>query len=168
MTVIPTPDARLLSAIPYIKQGGTVADIGTDHAYLPIYLVREGIVSRAIAADINRGPILSAQSNIETAGLSSRRRSDLRHGRGIDRADFRGGTVGQRSTDRSCSSTDVARRIFAQMAIGKRLFHSRRDLDRQRKILSDYLRTLRRSRGGLQRRGIAPRQAQYRDRTASV
>lgn len=72
MTVIPTPDARLLSAIPYIKQGGTVADIGTDHAYLPIYLVREGIVSRAIAADINRGPILSAQSNIETAGLSAK------------------------------------------------------------------------------------------------
>lgn len=72
MAVIPMPDARLLSAIPYIKHGGTVADIGTDHAYLPIYLVRENLVSRAIAADINRGPILSAEANIASAGLSQR------------------------------------------------------------------------------------------------
>lgn len=71
MAVIPMPDARLISAIPYIKKGGTVADIGTDHAYLPIHLVREGIVSAAVAADINRGPILSAQANIASAGLSA-------------------------------------------------------------------------------------------------
>ena len=72
MSVIPTPDARLLSAVSYLCQGGTVADIGTDHAYLPIYLVREGIAARAIAADINLGPILSAEANIASAGLTDR------------------------------------------------------------------------------------------------
>lgn len=71
MSVIPTPDARLQSAIPYIKKGGIVADIGTDHAYLPIHLVQQGYVRRAVAADINLGPILSARANIEAAGLSA-------------------------------------------------------------------------------------------------
>lgn len=72
MSQIPTPDARLQSAIPYIKRGGRVADIGTDHAYLPIHLVREGIAESAIAADINLGPILSARANIESVGLADR------------------------------------------------------------------------------------------------
>ena len=47
-------------------------DVGTDHAYLPIYLVGEGISSRALACDINRGPILSARKNIRAAGLADR------------------------------------------------------------------------------------------------
>ncbi len=72
MSNIPIPDKRLQSAVPYIKKGGRIADIGTDHAYLPIYLVREGIVSGALAADINLGPILSARANIEAAGLFDR------------------------------------------------------------------------------------------------
>ncbi len=63
------PDRRLLSAIPYLKKGGRVADIGTDHAYLPIYLVAEGYVSKALAADINEGPVESARANIARAGL---------------------------------------------------------------------------------------------------
>lgn len=66
------PDTRLLSAVSYLKRGGRVADVGTDHAYLPIYLIREGIVSHALACDINEGPILSAQKNIAAAGLSDR------------------------------------------------------------------------------------------------
>ncbi len=64
--------ARLLSALPYLKKGGAVIDVGTDHAYLPIYLVGEGISSRALACDINRGPIESAARNIDAAGLVHR------------------------------------------------------------------------------------------------
>ena len=77
------PDTRLLSAVPYLTRGGRVADIGTDHAYLPIYLIREGIVSHALACDINEGPILSARKNIAEAGLSDRidtLRTDGLHG----------------------------------------------------------------------------------------
>ena len=64
--------ARLLSALPYLKKGGAVIDVGTDHAYLPIYLVGEGFSSRALACDINRGPIESAAHNIAAAGLARR------------------------------------------------------------------------------------------------
>ncbi len=65
-----TPDSRLCSAVPYLTRGGRVIDVGTDHAYLPIYLVREGIVSKALACDINQGPIDSARANIAAAGLT--------------------------------------------------------------------------------------------------
>ncbi len=65
------PDSRLLSAIPYIRQGAVVADIGTDHAYLPIELVRRKIAKRAVACDINRGPIERAAEHIKEAGLEN-------------------------------------------------------------------------------------------------
>lgn len=64
------PDARLLSAIPYLRPGDRVADVGTDHAYLPIYLVRQGIASAVLASDVNRGPIERAREHIREAGLS--------------------------------------------------------------------------------------------------
>ena len=65
-------DGRLLSALPYLTQGGTVADIGTDHAYLPIEILRRGIACRAVACDVNPGPIESAKRNITDAGMSDR------------------------------------------------------------------------------------------------
>jgi tRNA (adenine22-N1)-methyltransferase len=40
------------------------ADIGTDHAYLPIYLVQSGICPMAIATDIKKGPLRKAEKNI--------------------------------------------------------------------------------------------------------
>ena len=64
--------ARLLSALPYLKKGGAVIDVGTDHAYLPIYLVGQHISSRALACDINRGPIESAERNIAAAHLTKK------------------------------------------------------------------------------------------------
>ena len=66
------PDARLLTAVPYLSHGSRIVDVGTDHAYLPIYLVEEGIVARALACDINLGPIESARANIRASGLSDR------------------------------------------------------------------------------------------------
>ena len=47
------------------------ADIGTDHAYLPIFLLREGIAVRALACDIGQGPIERAREHIASAGLSA-------------------------------------------------------------------------------------------------
>jgi len=49
-----------------------VADIGTDHAYIPICLVKNGICSRAIASDINMGPIRKAARNISLNGLEDK------------------------------------------------------------------------------------------------
>ena len=67
-----TIGARLLGAVPFVTKGGRVADIGTDHAYLPIYLAQEGLISGALACDINRGPIQSARQNIGAAGFSGK------------------------------------------------------------------------------------------------
>ena len=71
MSVEKTPDSRLQSAIPYVAKGAVVADIGTDHAYLPIELVKRGIAKRAIACDINRGPIERAAEHVREAGLEN-------------------------------------------------------------------------------------------------
>ncbi len=60
---------RLLTAIPFVREGKRFADIGTDHAYLPIYLMQMGKISNAIAADINQGPLDKAQENIIKCGL---------------------------------------------------------------------------------------------------
>ncbi len=66
------PDARLLSAVPYLLPHAAVADIGTDHGYLPIYLVGQGLADRAIACDIRPGPLSSAKENIRLAGMAER------------------------------------------------------------------------------------------------
>ena len=64
-------NGRLCSAASFVRQGAVVADIGTDHAYLPIFLLDRGIAKRAFAADINEGPLKKADENIRLAGLSA-------------------------------------------------------------------------------------------------
>jgi len=56
---------RLQTIANYVKEGSIVADIGTDHGYVPVYLVENGVAKGAIAADINEGPLKNAQGYIE-------------------------------------------------------------------------------------------------------
>lgn len=63
---------RLLTAIPFVRKGKRFADIGTDHAYLPIYLLEQGIISNAYAADINQGPLDKANENIIKYGFKDK------------------------------------------------------------------------------------------------
>lgn len=65
-------DRRLAGAIPYLREGKVLSDVGTDHAHLPIYACANGICPRAVASDINRGPVENARRNIAAAGLSDR------------------------------------------------------------------------------------------------
>ena len=50
----------------------TLADIGCDHAHLPLYLLREGVISYAVASDANAGPLRRAEENTAAAGFSER------------------------------------------------------------------------------------------------
>ena len=59
----------------------SMADIGTDHGYLPIYLVQEGRARRAIACDVNEGPLTRAREDVISSGLS--RQISLRLGGGL-------------------------------------------------------------------------------------
>ena len=64
--------SRLLSAAGFVRQGAYFADVGTDHAYLPLFLLSGGIIERAVCSDINRGPLASAEMNAAEAGLSDK------------------------------------------------------------------------------------------------
>lgn len=57
-------DPRLWQCAQMVRHGTKLADIGTDHAYLPVWLERQGLISSAVAADINPGPLARAQENI--------------------------------------------------------------------------------------------------------
>jgi len=54
-----------------VPEGSAVADIGTDHGYIPIHLVQEGKAKHAIAMDVRKGPLLRAQAHIHEAGLEA-------------------------------------------------------------------------------------------------
>ncbi len=55
-----------------IQEGTILADIGTDHGQLPIYLVKNGVISKAYACDVARGPLSSAEANIIQEGLQDK------------------------------------------------------------------------------------------------
>ena len=82
---IPISD-RLLACCRFIHPGDRVADIGCDHGYLGIYLLKNRIASHVIAADINEGPLNAAVINSEKFGVRDKMQFFLSDGvRGIPR-----------------------------------------------------------------------------------
>lgn len=69
MNVNLTP--RLSAAASLVRGGGIIADIGTDHGYLPVYLIQSGRVRGAIAADIGKMPLQNAAKTIENYDLGN-------------------------------------------------------------------------------------------------
>lgn len=61
---------RLFEIAQMVTPGLKVADIGCDHAYLSIHLIKENIAKGVIACDVNKGPVEIAKANIKQAGLS--------------------------------------------------------------------------------------------------
>lgn len=59
-------------AAEFIRKGSVVADIGTDHANLPAYLISQGVCEKAFAADIGKGPLLNARKTVEEYGLEDK------------------------------------------------------------------------------------------------
>lgn len=72
---------RLKCVADMVTNGVRLADIGTDHAYIPIELVASGRIPSAIAMDINPGPLQKASENIAAYGLSDR--IECRHSDGF-------------------------------------------------------------------------------------
>lgn len=63
---------RLNTLAQMVEPGSRVADIGTDHAYLPIELVKNKQINYAIASDIAKGPLQNAKDDIAEAGLQGK------------------------------------------------------------------------------------------------
>ena len=71
---------RLYAVAGLVTEGASVADIGTDHGYVPIYLVESGIASKVIALDVNQGPLNRARMHIVGHGLGDRIETRLSDG----------------------------------------------------------------------------------------
>jgi len=76
-----TLTSRLQLLADWVPQGAAFADIGTDHAYLPVWLVVNGRVSHAIASDLRKGPLQRARETGRTYGAEG---IDYRLGSGLD------------------------------------------------------------------------------------
>lgn len=63
---------RLDAVARMIEINTVIADIGTDHGYIPVHLVSKGICPKAIACDVNKGPLDSARSFIRANNLSGK------------------------------------------------------------------------------------------------
>lgn len=63
---------RLQAVAALAAQGDTIADIGTDHAYIPIELIQRRVISYAIAMDVHRGPLERAAAHVQAAELEKK------------------------------------------------------------------------------------------------
>ena len=75
-----TPRLRTVAAM--VPQGARVADIGSDHAYVPVELIRSGRAVKVIASDVHAGPVENAKSVVTAANLEDV--IEVRLGSGFD------------------------------------------------------------------------------------
>ena len=76
-----TLSKRLLTAYELAEPAKVIADIGTDHAYLPVHLLKTGKADFAVCCDINSGPLSRAEKTIKDHNLTDR--VSLRQGSGL-------------------------------------------------------------------------------------
>ncbi len=75
------PNRRLMTLAAMVPEGKAAADIGTDHALLPVYLIRQGKAPFVIASDIREGPLEAARRTVAKAGLTGQ--IEIRLGSGL-------------------------------------------------------------------------------------
>ena len=73
-------DERLSLCAEMVRDGVKIADIGTDHAYLPVWLAKEGRISSAVAADVRQGPLENALRTINAYNAGEKVRTVLSDG----------------------------------------------------------------------------------------
>lgn len=72
---------RLMAIANMVEKCNCLLDVGTDHGYVPIYIMKNKICNKVIASDINKGPILKAKENIEINKIEG---IELRQGSGLN------------------------------------------------------------------------------------
>lgn len=113
---------RMLMAARMVRSGSAVADIGTDHAYLPAYLILCSISPKALACDVRKGPLENAKKTVEHYGIEDK--VTLRLSDGFDEIepfeadDFimcgMGGTLMEQLVSRTYWLKDKSKRIIVQ------------------------------------------------------
>ena len=73
---------RLRTVASFVRENTMLADIGSDHAYLPCFLVHEGVISKAIAGEVVKGPFESAQKQVISEALQDN--IEVRFGNGLE------------------------------------------------------------------------------------
>lgn len=63
---------RMKMAADMVRPGCVICDIGTDHAYLPSYLILSGRCPSALACDIGKGPLDNARRSVESLGIADK------------------------------------------------------------------------------------------------
>lgn len=71
---------RLEMVASFVQEGSNLADVGTDHGYIPIALVSKGVVKSAIAMDVRKGPLERAKEHIFRHRLEDRIETRLSDG----------------------------------------------------------------------------------------
>lgn len=71
---------RLETIASFVKKGESIADVGSDHALVPIYLAKKGIISKALAIDNKKGPFKVMNEAIKEAHLQNEISSSLSNG----------------------------------------------------------------------------------------
>lgn len=114
---------RLMRVGAHVKKGARLADIGSDHAYLPCFLAKQHHVEFAIAGEVVKGPFLSAERQIRSEGLSSVIEARLGNGLDVIRAEDQvtditiagmGGPLIASILDRGKVKTDLVERLILQ------------------------------------------------------
>lgn len=75
-------DGRLSAAADLVRSGTRFADVGTDHAYLPVYLLQNGKIEYAVCSDLRKGPLKNAEETVKKYGVADK--VDLRLSDGLD------------------------------------------------------------------------------------
>lgn len=71
---------RLSAVAGLVKKDSAIADVGTDHGYIPVYLYKAGIIKSAVAADVNEKPLASCKALVVQEGLSDVIKTRLSNG----------------------------------------------------------------------------------------
>lgn len=74
---------RLQAVADLVTASETIADIGTDHGYIPIHLIESGRCKKVIALDINRGPLDRAEEHIRESKLAEQIETRLSDGAAV-------------------------------------------------------------------------------------